>query len=145
MIFNMQKVRGFLKIDESINHQLPTRQTKKSAGYDFYLPEDLILLPHEVKLIRTNIKAYMQDDEVLMLYIRSSLGLKKGLLLQNSTGVIDADFFPNEIHLGLKNTTDKEIKLLKNDRIVQGIFIKYLIADDGNLEEERHGGIGSTN
>ena len=137
-------VRGFLKVNEDLDTKLPERQTKASAGYDFYVIEDVEIPAYGVVLLPTNVKAYMQEDEVLMLYARSSLAIKRGLILQNTTGIIDSDFFPHEIKVALKNTTDKPVKLLKNERCAQGIFLKYLVSDSGNLDNTRDGGIGST-
>ena len=137
-------VRGFLKVNEELDTKLPERQTKSSAGYDFYVIEDVEIPAYGMVMLPTNVKAYMQDDEVLMLYARSSLAIKRGLILQNTTGIIDADFFPLEIKIALKNTTDKPVKLLKNERCAQGIFLKYLISDNGNLDNTRDGGFGST-
>lgn len=137
-------IRGFLKVNEELDTKLPERQTKSSAGYDFYVIEDVTIPPHEMVMLPTNVKAYMQDDEVLMLYARSSLAIKRGLTLQNTTGIIDSDFFPLEIKIALKNNTDQPVTLLKNERCAQGIFMKYLVSDNGNLNNTRDGGIGST-
>lgn len=136
--------------NESI--ELPIRGTSKSAGYDMRTPIDIIIPPHgESKAIATDIKAYMQDDEVLEIHVRSSLGFKKGLMLMNTTGIIDSDYFENidndgNIHFKLKNLTDKEVIIEKGERVVQGIFKKYLVADnDTCISYERTGGIGHTN
>ena len=137
-------VRGFLKVNEELDTKLPERQTKASAGYDFYVIEDVEIPAYGTVMLPTNVKAYMQDDEVLMLYARSSLAIKRGLILQNTTGIIDSDFFPHEIKVALRNTTDQPVKLLKNERCAQGIFLKYLVSDNGNLDNTRDGGIGST-
>ena len=137
-------VRGFLKVNEELDTKLPERQTKASAGYDFYVIEDVEIPPYGTVMLPTNVKVYMQEDEVLMLYARSSLAIKRGLILQNTTGIIDSDFFPLEIKIALRNTTDKPVKLLKNERCAQGIFLKYLVSDNGNLDNTRDGGIGST-
>ena len=137
-------VRGFLKVNEELDTKLPERQTKASAGYDFYVIEDVEIPAYGTVMLSTNVKAYMQEDEVLMLYARSSLAIKRGLILQNTTGIIDSDFFPHEIKVALRNTTDKPVKLLKNERCAQGIFLKYLVSDNGNLDNTRDGGIGST-
>ena len=136
--------RGFLKVNEELDTKLPERQTKASAGYDFYVIEDVEIPAYGTVMLPTNVKAYMQEDEVLMLYARSSLAIKRGLILQNTTGIIDSDFFPHEIKVALRNTTDKPVKLLKNERCAQGIFLKYLVSDNGNLDNTRDGGIGST-
>ena len=136
--------RGFLKVNEELDTKLPERQTKASAGYDFYVIEDVEIPPFGTVMLPTNVKAYMQEDEVLMLYARSSLAIKRGLILQNTTGIIDSDFYPLEIKIALRNTTDKPVKLLKNERCAQGFFLKYLVSDNGNLDNTRDGGIGST-
>ena len=93
----------------------------------------------------------MNDDEVFNLYIRSSLGYKYNITLANSVGVIDSDFYnniDNEGHFKVKliNHGNTEVKINIGDRIAQGIFMKYLIVDDEEeIENERTGGIGSTN
>ena len=137
-------VRGFLRVNEELDTKLPERQTKASAGYDFYVIEDVEIPAYGTVMLPTNVKAYMQEDEVLMLYARSSLAIKRGLILQNTTGIIDSDFFPHEIKVALRNTTDKPVKLLKNESCAQDIFLKYLVSDNGNLDNTRDGGIGST-
>ena len=130
---------------------LPKRATQNSAGYDFYLLEDLVLKPGEIKKVPTGIKAAMNNDEVLMIYIRSSLGFKYNLRLCNGTGIIDSDYYNNvdnegHILIAIPNERTTLLNLKKNDRFVQGIFIKYLTADnEKNIKETRTGGIGSTN
>ena len=91
----------------------------------------------------------MQEGEVLLLYVRSSVGIKKGLVLANGTGVIDADYYYNEsndgnICLALRNETDTDITLKAGERVMQGVFVPYLVADDDTTTETRTGGIGST-
>ena len=96
------KIRGFevAKGFENCNINIPVRKTKYSAGYDIEAAEDVIIPSFKkgVKptLIKTGLKAYMQDDEVLMLYNRSSNPKKKGLILANSVGVVDKDYYGNE-------------------------------------------------
>jgi dUTP pyrophosphatase len=129
---------------------LPTRKTKGSAGYDFYIPHDLKLPPHSYSpLIKTGVKAYMPEDEVLLLYIRSSVALRYGIVLANGTGVIDSDYVDNpanegDIGLVLFNNSAYTVNLNKGERIMQGVFVKYHKTDDDKTEEERKGGTGST-
>ena len=129
---------------------LPTRSDVKSAGQDFYLPKDLDLLPMQKTIIWTDVKAYMQDDEVLEIYIRSSLAVKSGLMLSNNVGIVDASYYNNEsndgnIGLAVVNTTGQTVKLKEGQRIAQGIFKKYLTADeDTSTSEKRKGGVGSS-
>lgn len=129
--------------------QLPTRGSKVSAGYDFYLPCDITLQPGEKTCVWSDVKAYMNEGEVLMLHVRSSIGIKKGLMLSNITGVIDADYYSNKdndgnIGIALYNYSDKIVELKKGERICQGVFMPFLVADNGNTDKERIGGIGST-
>ena len=152
----MEKVRGFEVAkgfeDKGIN--LPVRKTKFSAGYDVEAAEDTIIPSfkrgNKPTLIKTGIKAYMADDEVLILANRSSNPGKKGLILANSIGVIDKDYYGNpdndgHIMFAFYNIKDEDIEIKKGDCIGQAIFQKYLVADDDNAEGERTGGFGSTN
>lgn len=151
----MEKVRGFevAKGFEDKNINLPVRKTKFSAGYDVEAAEDVIV-PSFKKgmaptLIKTGIKAYMPDDEVLMLYNRSSNPKKKGLILANSVGVVDKDYYGNQdndghIMFAFYNIKDKDIEIKKGECIGQAIFQKYLLTDDDAAEGERISGFGST-
>ena len=148
--------RGFEVVNEGskknkgIDITLPTRGTQYSAGYDFYSPIDIEIQPHDKVCIWSDVKAYMQEGEVLLLYVRSSIGIKKGLRLSNGTGVIDSDYYSNpdndgNIGLSLCNYTNEVVKIEKGERICQGVFIPFLVADNGNTYNSRTGGIGSTN
>ena len=151
----MEKVRGFeiAKGFENSQINLPVRKTKFSAGYDIEAAEDVVV-PSFKKgmaptLIKTGIKAYMQDDEVLMLYNRSSNPKKKGLIVANSVGVIDKDYYGNpdndgHIMFAFFNVKDEDIVIKKGEAIGQAVFQKYLISDNDNAEGERAGGFGST-
>ena len=137
--------------DKDIN--LPVRKTAHSAGYDFEAAED-VLIPSFKKgmaptLVATGIKSYMMDDEVLYLYNRSSNPKKKGLVLANSVGVIDKDYYNNpdndgHIMFAFYNIKDEDITIKKGEAIGQGVFMKYLITDDDKAEGNRTGGFGST-
>ena len=151
----MSRTRGFevAKGFEDKNINLPVRKTKYSAGYDIEAAEDTVV-PSFKKgvnptLIKTGLKAYMQDDEVLMLYNRSSNPKKKGLILANSVGVIDKDYYGNvdndgHIMFAFYNIKDEDIVIKKGEAIGQGVFQKYLVTEDDNAEGERVGGFGST-
>lgn len=130
---------------------LPHRATPQSAGYDFHILEDLTLKPGEIKKVPTAIKANMNSDEVLMIYIRSSLGFKYNMRMCNQTGIIDSDYYNNEdneghIFIAIQNEGQETVNLKANDRFAQGIFMKYLTTDDEEeITSTRTGGIGSTN
>ena len=128
---------------------LPKRATAHSAGYDFTTIEEIDINPGERKMIMTGVKARMDDDDVLLMFPRSSLAAKKGLRLTNSVAVIDADYYSNSsndghIMINLYNFSDKPVHLLKGERFAQGIFIKYGITADDNITASRSGGYGST-
>jgi dUTP pyrophosphatase len=128
--------------------KLPERKTRKSAGYDFHIPFYLWLEPNKDFKIPTGIRCIMEDDEVLMLYPRSSLGFKYYMRIANTTPVIDADYYEsdNEGHIFVKirNEGQNAMELLMGDAFVQGVFSKYLTTDDDNVTNQRNGGIGST-
>ena len=152
----MERARGFevAKGFEDKNINLPIRKTKYSAGYDIEAAEDVVI-PSFKKgtnptLVKTGLKAYMQDDEMLLLYNRSSNPKKKGLILANSVGVVDKDYYGNvdndgHIMFAFYNIKDEDVEIKKGDAIGQAIFQKYLVTDDDNAEGEREGGFGSTN
>ena len=151
----IKRDRGFEVVDQdyrkypNVVPQLPQRKTKYSAGYDFYSPISIQIPPHQTVCIETDIKAYMYPNEVLLLYIRSSLGIHKHLILSNCTGVIDSDFYNNtdnggNITIALYNYGDTPVDIEAGDRIMQGVFTTYLIADSGNSNAVRTGGTGST-
>lgn len=138
--------------DKTIYEQLklPQRATKASAGYDFYAPYDFSLQPGETIKIPTGIRCKMQENYVLLLFPRSSLGFKYRLGLDNTVGVIDADYYNalNEGHIFIKitnNSKDKILNVKQGEGFAQGIFIQYGITVDDEVTTLRTGGFGSTN
>ena len=127
---------------------LPSRGTSRAMAYDFYSPLDLVIHPGEIGKIWTDVKAYMENDECLVLNVRSSQGGK--VMLANTQGWIDSDYYSNEgndgnIGIFLKNISNESYIIKKGDRIAQGAFFKFLVADNGNTDNTRQGGFGSTN
>ena len=128
---------------------LPKRSTSGSAGYDFFAPYDFSIEPGDTKVIDTFVKAYMQPGEVLYIFSRSSFGIKKKLIIPNSVGVIDADYFNNpkndgHIMICFTNIGEEKQYIFKCEKMAQGIFMNYLIADGDDASGDRVGGIGST-
>lgn len=136
-------------IYESI--KLPKRATAGSAGYDFFLPTDIVLKPNETINIPTGIRVKIEEGWLLKLYPRSSLGFKYRLQLNNTVGIIDSDYYhsSNEGHIFIKMTNAsnelKTIELPKEAGFCQGIFIEYGITYDDEETGVRDGGFGSTN
>ncbi|HEK9982982.1 TPA: dUTP diphosphatase [Streptococcus equi subsp. zooepidemicus] len=146
----MTRIRGFELVSGFTDTELlPKRETAHAAGYDLSVAEEISIAPGEIVLVPTGVKAYMQDGEVLYLYDRSSNPRKKGLVLINSVGVIDGDYYGNPANEGhifaqMKNITDQTVTLAVGERIVQGVFMPFLIADGDQADGERTGGFGST-
>ncbi len=152
----MERKRGFeiAKGFENSNINLPVRSTKNSAGYDVEAAEDCIIPAfkpgQKPTLVKTGIKAYMENDEVLILANRSSNPGKKGLILANSIGVVDSDYYENpdndgHIMYAFFNFKAEDVEIKKGERIGQAIFQKYLVTDNDIAQGERTGGFGSTN
>lgn len=129
--------------------KMPNRATKYSAGYDIFCPIDIELKSKETIKIPTGLRCEMDEDIVLMIYPRSSLGFKYRMMLENTVGVIDSDYYnsDNEGHIFIKftNHSDKELIVKKGTAFAQGIFTKYYLTIDDNTVGFRNGGIGSTN
>ncbi|MDA9471164.1 dUTP diphosphatase [Enterococcus sp. 5H] len=138
---------------------IPQRATKGAAGYDFEAAET-VTVPSIWKLqaqgtepkpvlIKTGIKAYMPENEYLELVSRSSNPLKRFLMLANGVGVIDRDYYNNDGNEGhimfqFLNFGYEDMVIEKGERIGQGIFKPFLLADEDTVENERTGGFGSS-
>lgn len=142
-----QAIKDGLTEEQYLSIILPSRATINSAGYDFCLIEDVLIGPKQAVKVPTGIRAYMLDDEVLMLHIRSSLGFKRNVRLGNCTGVVDCDYYyaSNEGHIwiALYNDSDVAVELHRGDKVMQGIFTKFLTTGDV-VGDIRTGGFGST-
>lgn len=145
------RVRGFERVSGFDKAILPARKTTGSCGYDIhiYSATPTTIKPHESKVFCTGIKAYMPSDEFLAIYIRSSIGIKKHLMLKNSVCIIDEDFYNNKdneghIIIALYNYGDEPVTLEPFERVAQGVFQKYGVVDNDNADQTRTGGIGST-
>lgn len=150
-----EKMRKFEKVErlKNINFKLPERKTKGSAGYDFECLEDVYIPPYKLgdnpTLVPTGVKCLMEDDEFLMLVNRSSNPKKKKLVIPNSMGIIDADYYNNpdnegEMMFAFYNLSTEPILIEKGYALGQGIFIKYGKTYDDKVEMQRVGGFGST-
>ena len=118
-------------------------------GSEFEEYKDVLMQSMKPTLVSTGLKAYMQEGEVLKLYNRSSNPIKRGLALSNGNGIIDEDFYGNKSDEGcikaqFINFFPFDVKIKKGERICQGIFEQYLLADGDEATAERQGGFGST-
>ena len=148
------RIRGFEVIEDYKDKDvhIPVRSTRNSAGYDIESAEDtkIPVFKNGVKptLVKTGLKAYFEPTEALLLLNRSS-GPKKGLVLANSVGLVDSDYYNNpdnegHIMFSFYNVSDEELTIKKGDRIGQAVFINYLTTDNDKSIGKRKGGFGST-
>ena len=131
------------------NIKLPIRATEMSAGHDISTPIDVTLFKNDTVKIPTGIRCKMEDGYVMLVFPRSSLGIKKGMVISNTVPVIDGDYYnaDNEGHIFIciKNTSEEIMKLKAGDNIVQAVFVPFGVADQEEVTARRTGGIGSTN
>lgn len=129
--------------------KLPCRKTKFSAGHDINIPFHATIKANETLKIPTGIRCEINEDYVMLIFPRSSLGIKKNMYITNTIPVIDADYYEadNEGHIFLcvKNGGNKVLELKQGEAIVQAVFLPYGVADEGIILDRRVGGIGSTN
>lgn len=131
------------------NISLPQRATKHSAGYDLATAIDAEIKPGEIRLIPTGLRAKIPTSEVLLVFPRSSLAFKKGLMMSNGVGVVDADYYnaENEGHISipLYNFTNKVVEIKKGERLAQAIFTNYYkTTNEEENDAVRLGGFGSS-
>ena len=150
----MERKFEFVKRVEGIEGlKLPERATKFSAGYDFYNPERVEIEPYKIGdkpvLVKTGVKAYMGENEFLMIVNRSSNPKKKKLIIPNSVGIIDSDYVDNEDNEGemgflFYNLSNEVVVIEAGEKLGQGIFMEYKTVTNDKAEGERNGGFGST-
>jgi len=128
--------------------RLPRRATAGSAGYDFFAPAAFALEPGGTIRIPTGVRARIDAGWVLLLFPRSGLGFKYRLQLNNTVGVIDADYFgaENEGHMFIKltNAGDRPLRVAAGEAFAQGIFLPFGLTCDDDAAGLRTGGFGST-
>ena len=136
--------------DSRPGFNLPTRATKSSCGYDFHTPVEFTVEPHSTTTIRMGVKCRINEGEFLFVAPRSSMGFNgRHIVLTNTVGLIDPDYYSNpnndgEICARFANLGDEPITFKKNDRVMQGVFLKFDTTSDDCATNERVGGLGST-
>lgn len=150
-----ENMRGF-ELIEGLNGELPIKATIHSAGVDFIASADIRIpafrFKGEATLVPTGVKAFMQKDEYLQIFARSSIPVNLGLIMSNGVGIVDSDYYNNPTNEGhimieFNNLTNEHITIKKGTRIAQGIFNKILPVTHGIRikNDTRSGGFGSTN
>ncbi len=131
--------------------KLPKRATTGSAGYDFYAPSDVTINKGASTLIPTGIRSKINDGWVLCIFPRSGLGFKHRVQLDNTVGIIDADYYnsSNEGHIMVKLSCDAHddghtVSVGTGEGFSQGIFMQFGVTIDDDTQGIRDGGFGST-
>lgn len=131
------------------NVPMPRYATDGSVGFDLASREDVEVLPNEFALIPLNIVIKVPEGYALFITPRSSLFLKKRLIVPNSVGIIDQDYCgpEDEVKLLVYNIGDKPVKIKKGEYIAQGIIVKIEKVSFSFVESvecKSRGGFGST-
>jgi len=128
---------------------LPEQATARSAGFDLAAAADMEIPPRSIRLVGTGLVIGVPDGYFLGIFARSSTPLKRGLMVANGVGVIDADYCgpADEIKIQVLNITDAPVKVSKGDRLAQGIVLPCPRVEWNEVDEmtvPTRGGFGST-
>ena len=143
----MVKFEKVKRMEEDI--KLPERSTLNSAGYDFFALEDIIFNPESITRVFTGVKCELMPNQVLILANRSSNPSKKGLVLLNGIGVVDADYYGNpdndgEIAFEFYNMLNEPVEIKKGEKLGQGLILAFDKTEDDFVTNVRKSGWGST-
>ena len=128
----------------------PVYANDTDACMDLRSTEDVEIQPGDVKVLNSGVQVAIPKEHVMEVFVRSSVGIKKNLMLANGTGIIDAGY-RDPIKMALYNFGKEIKKKKKGDRICQFLILPrpkinlIQVEDDENFRKsDRGGGIGST-
>jgi dUTP pyrophosphatase len=138
-----------MKVQVIRNVKTPTRGTERSAGIDFYAPNDYKetdLEPNQSALIPSGIKAEIPSGYALIAFNKSGVATKQGL--QVGACVVD-ESYRAEIHLHVINVSDKKTTIMPGQKLVQFVLLPVNYAEIEFVHsieehEENRGAFGST-
>ena len=140
-----------MKIQKIRDVKTPSRGTSKSAGIDFYTPNDMnpiLLGPGEDALIPSGIKAQVPPGHALVAFNKSGVATKNKLT--KGAEVVDEDY-TGEIHIHVFNSGKTTSMINPGQKLIQFILIgmNYENIEEveslDEIETERGaGGFGST-
>ncbi len=135
------------RIDQTVG--LPHYATGESAGFDIAASEDRVIKPGEVVLIKTGLVIQAPEKHFLLIAARSSLPIKKGLMVSNGIGIVDRDYCgpEDEIKLNLYNFSSRDVEVRKGERIAQGLFLpvdQVQWEEVTQIRDDSRGGFGSS-
>ena len=104
---------------------LPEPATGGAAGFDLSAATDIEIPPRQIRLVGTGLVIAVPDGYFLGIFARSSTPLKRGLMVANGVGVIDADYCgpADEMKIQVLNVTDAPVIVTRGDRLAQGIVL----------------------
>ncbi len=145
-IHTPMKVR-IKRVDPSL--PLPKHETTGSVGFDLVCREAAAVPPGEIRLIPANVIVEVPQGYMLMVAARSSLPLKRGLMISNGVGVIDQDYHgpEDEIRVQVYNFTEHPVEVDRGDRLAQGILVRVAQVawqEVQEMDQDTRGGFGST-
>jgi dUTP pyrophosphatase len=128
---------------------LPAQATGRAAGFDLASAVDIEIPPGGIRLVGTGLVIGVPDGYFLGIFARSSVPFKRGLIVANGVGVIDADYCgpADEIKIQVLNVTDAPVKVLRGERLAQGIVLPCPAIEWEEVTEltsPTRGGFGST-
>lgn len=138
-------------IDTALSaRRLPSRATAGSAGYDIFSPLSFRLAPGDSVTVPSGIRCAMEPGWVLVLAPKSGKGCRFRVMLRNTLGIIDSDYYgsDNEGHIVLQLINDNydglPLDVRAGDALVQGVFLPFGVTADDTADGVRNGGFGST-
>ena len=128
---------------------LPEAATSRAAGFDLAAATDMEIPPRSIRLVGMGLVIGVPDGYFLGIFARSSTPLKRGLMVANGVGVVDADYCgpADEIKIQLLNFTDAPVQVKRGDRLAQGIVLpcpRVEWEEVAEMSVPTRGGFGST-
>ena len=127
---------------------LPVYSSPGAAAFDLAAADDVEIGPGEIKLVGTGLVVAVPDGHFLAIFARSSTPLKRGLMVANGVGVLDADYCGpgDELKVQLLNITNEPVAIKAGDRLAQGIVLQAprVEFEEGEATAPSRGGFGST-
>ena len=136
------------RLDASL--PLPAYQTGGAAGFDLAASVDMTIAPGQVTLVPTGLVIEAPPGHFIGVFARSSTPLKRGLMVANGVGIVDADYSgpEDEIKIEVYNFTAAPVRVEAGDRLAQGVLMPYVRAewteDARAHRSDNRGGFGST-
>lgn len=103
--------------------------------------------PHADYIFNTGLRANIPEGYVMLIFPRSGMGIKKGVVLKNMVGIIDS-LYSQEIRVCLVNNSEEPVTISRNDRVAQLMLLPYptinVIEVDKVEDYGRGEGLGSS-